>query len=134
MKYHNEDQDLVLFAHRELPTGRALLTQAHLLFCPRCRARLQQFQGVSRAIAQEIRGPGLPVWPALTPGLAPAARMATGWLLVAAVLAVLSLLIVAGITQVAGRRAARSHASAPSAQRQVPRTGCRPDLPTDACR
>lgn len=130
MNIHSQDQDLLLLAHNDLPLGRRLCTQIHVVLCYQCRTRLAKMEGASRLLADTIRGRDLSPWRFPTPnGAVAAARTATAWLAVFSVLFILTLAAVTQIVTRVGSPAAQNGGSAGS-----PSGGCRPDLPSDRCR
>lgn len=131
MNIHSQDQDLLMLAHEALPLARKLATQVHVVLCPRCRARLTKMEGASRLLADTIRGADQRRWHLPTPrGAVAAARTATAWLAVVAVLLALTLIV----TTQAVRTAARHHARSNTIPAPTTSGGCRPDLPSDKCR
>ena len=63
---NRQDQDLLLFAHRAVGPLKSFFVRLHVKHCPQCRARLNEFSGVSSALAAHVRT-GMPRWAPAAP-------------------------------------------------------------------
>jgi hypothetical protein len=128
MNIHSQDHNLLLLAHSELRGALRLKTQVHVVFCSRCRTRLEKMEGASLLLADTIRGGDMSRWHLPTShGAVAAARTATLWLTTILVAIVFTLAVV--ILDIRNEIAPRG------TQTVAPTSGgCRPDLPSDKCR
>lgn len=58
---HSTDEELLMLVHGALSRGQATRVRAHLLLCPRCRARQNRLASLSQSLALTFRNPRLGV-------------------------------------------------------------------------